>query len=47
MAQQNDDTEHLRQEIIRSMMLDGMTREDAEKEESRRFQRAVAKLFRA
>lgn len=38
--------EHIRQEIIRAMMLDGVSREEAEREESRRFQRALSKLLR-
>jgi hypothetical protein len=43
---QKQQAEHCRQEIIRAFMLDGMTREEAEREESRRFRRALAKLLR-
>jgi hypothetical protein len=46
MMTKKQQAEHCRQEIIRALMLDGMTREEAEGEESRRFQRALAKLLR-
>lgn len=40
-----EEAEHCRQEIIRAFMLDGMTREQAEAEERRRFARAFRKLL--
>lgn len=41
-----EQAEHIRLEIIRAFMLDGMTREQAEQKESARFQRAIRKLYR-
>lgn len=42
---EREQAEHCQQEIIRAFMLDGMTRDEAEREESRRFTRQLTRTF--